>query len=172
MVRTFAAAGAVEKLASDLYIERRPPTTAKFLSQRVRQAYDDFAQPGRLAVEAALLPTIVWLARRRPGVLPVLFTTIVAVAEKGRRKHGGAAIFPRTSAFWAPAWVVERAVCVWLAIGARLRGGAKYGGMRLRNATVPVGRRCPVDPDSVNRTMVGSPPSPAEFDLGQESRAS
>lgn len=145
MLRTFRAAGAMEYRAGDVYVLRRPPTTAKFLVQRVRQAYDDFAQPGRLVVEAAWLPTICWAALRRPALLPLFAGGAVAVAEKGRRRHNGATVFAATSALWAPAWVLERAVCVWLAVGSRVRGGVRYRGTRLRNATTAVRERPPID---------------------------
>ena len=53
LMRTVTARGGVIRRARGLYVGR-PPTTRHFLSQRIRQAYDDFAQPTRLAVEAAL----------------------------------------------------------------------------------------------------------------------
>jgi len=145
MLRTFRAVGAAEHRADDLYVLRRPPTTAKFFGQRVRQAYDDFAQPGRLIWEAAWLPAICWAALRRPALLPSLAGVSVGIAEIGRRRHNGASVFPTTSALWAPAWVMERAVCVWLAIGARMRGGVRYRGTRLHNATTAVRARPPID---------------------------
>ncbi|HET7723385.1 MAG TPA: glycosyltransferase family 2 protein [Propionibacteriaceae bacterium] len=133
LMRTVASRGGVIERADDLYVARRTPTAAHFLSQRVRQAYDDFAQPGRLVVEAALLPTVVAL-RRRPTVLALLVLAAVALAETGRRRAGGGRVFPRTAALWAPLWVLERAVCVWLAIGRRATGGIPYGDGRIRRA--------------------------------------
>jgi hypothetical protein len=101
----------------------------------VRQAYDDFAQPARLAVELAVLPAVVAaIAGRRLRWLGVGAAAVVALAETGRRRAGGARVFPRTAALWAPLWLAERAVCVWLAIGARLRGGVRYSDGRLRRA--------------------------------------
>jgi hypothetical protein len=52
----------------------------------------------------------------------------VALAERGRRRGGGAAVFPATSSLLAPLWVLERALCAWLAVLQRLRfGGVRYG---------------------------------------------
>ena len=112
---------------------RRPPTVRHFRGQRVRQAYDSFAQPGRLAVELALLPAAALaLARGRPGApLAAGALATVALAELGRRRAGGTAVFPRDAALWAPLWLVERAVCAWLAVAARLRGGVPYRDRRL-----------------------------------------
>ena len=113
---------------------------AKFAEQRVRQAYDDFAQPARLLFEASWLPVLLIATLRRPSIIPALLGVPILVAEIGRRRHRGRAAFPASSAGWAPLWVLERAVTVWIAIGARLRGGARYRGERLRTAaTRPAG---------------------------------
>jgi len=45
-----AAAGGREAVPLDLFVRRLPSTTPHFLSQRVRQAYDEFARPRRLAL--------------------------------------------------------------------------------------------------------------------------
>ncbi len=131
--RTIRASGGVVSDRPDIYVVRRPPSIRHFLSQRVRQAYDSFAQPGRLLVEAAILP-IVWSLRRRPTALALVVLGIIGMAERGRRRAGGREIFPASSALWAPLWVCERAVSIWIAGGAQLRGGVPYGGQRMRVA--------------------------------------
>lgn len=131
--RTLRASGGIISDRPDIYVARRPPTLRHFLSQRVRQAYDSFAQPRRLLGEAAVLPTV-WSLRRRPWALAVLVLVVIAAAERGRRRAGGRAVFPASSALWAPFWVCERAVCAWCAIALRLRGGVSYGGQRMRVA--------------------------------------
>jgi hypothetical protein len=136
LIRTIRAAGGIELKANDLFVARVPPTVRHFAHQRVRQAYDNFAQPVRLAIELCLLPAVAWAAMR-PTRLIVLAATAVAVAETGRRRGGGRRAYPSTSALWAPLWMLERAVCVWLALGARLRGGIRYGDIRLRDAATP-----------------------------------
>ena len=137
LMRTVTARSGVIGRARGLYVGRRPPTTRHFLSQRIRQAYDDFAQPARLAVEAALLPAVV-LACRAAGngrALAMIALPAIATAEAGRRRAGGKAVFPPTSPMWAPCWLAERAICVWLAIGYRLTGGIRYGDGRIWDAT-------------------------------------
>jgi hypothetical protein len=143
--------------ADDLFITRLPPTTRTFVEQRVRQAYDDFAQPGRLIWEASWLPVLLLaLVFRRRAALVTLLTVPIVVAEVGRRRHRGRTAFPPTSAGWAPLWVVERAIAIWLAIGQRVRGGARYRGDRLPRATTRV-----PPPDQVTvRVPVGRPPAP------------
>lgn len=134
LIRTVRVAGGRERRAHDLYVERLPPSTSRFISQRVRQAYDSQAQPVRLLVELALLPATI-AAARRPRLLVVLATAAVLVARHGRGKAGGRARFPLVAVALAPAWVVERAVCSWVALAYRLTGGIGYAGSRLRTAS-------------------------------------
>lgn len=133
LIRTLRAAGAREVRADDLYVVRRPPTARSFVGQRVRQAYDDLAQPARLLAELAVLP-LALLALRRPRALALGAAGVVTLAEVGRRRAGGSRAYPATAALWAPLWLTERAVCVWLALGSRLRGGVPYRGARVRLA--------------------------------------
>jgi hypothetical protein len=134
LARTVLAHGGVVKDLPGVYVGRRPPSAAHFWSQRVRQAYDSFAQPGRFALELGLAPTVVALAVRAPHLLAVPVTAVVLAAEWGRRRHGGTAAYGRWSALWAPAWVLERAVCSWLALATGALGGVRYGGQRVRRA--------------------------------------
>jgi hypothetical protein len=130
LIRTVRALGGREARRDDVFVARVPPTARHFAQQRVRQAYDDFAQPARLLIELSLLPLAV-ASRHRPGRLIALAVGAVAIAEVGRRRHAGTNVFGSTSALWAPLWVGERAVTVWLALVARLRGGIGYGDARL-----------------------------------------
>ena len=140
LVRTVLAAGGTESVPLELFVARRPSTTRHFWSQRVRQAYDELARPARLAAQLAVLP----LAAAGTATLgwPALVASALAIAgaaELGRRRAGGAAIFPGSASLFAPAWVAERAVCSWLALGARLLlGGVPYRGTVLRHAATPM----------------------------------
>ena len=137
LIRTVEAAGGRVDDATGFYVRRLPPTTRHFWSQRTRQAYDSFAQPARLVAELALAPAIL-AAARRPRALLTLAGATVALAEAGRRRDGGTAVFPATAPWFAPLWVAERAVCSWLALWHRARrGGMPYGGTVLRKAANP-----------------------------------
>jgi hypothetical protein len=140
LVRTVRAAGGTEAVPLDLYVRRLPSSTRHFWSQRVRQAYDEFARPVRLAVSLALLPLALGLALRKQwNWLAAEVAGIVALAELGRRRAGGTQIFPFAAALLAPAWVLERAVCIWLALGSRLvYGGVRYRGGVLKHAATPM----------------------------------
>ncbi|WP_156507411.1 glycosyltransferase family 2 protein [Arthrobacter sp. OY3WO11] len=138
LIRTIKAAGGCEKVVPDLFVARRPPKARHFLKQRVRQAYDDFAQPRRLGVELALLPAILAAARLPARLRVAAFLTLAAAsavaAEVGRRRNRGTSVFPFTTVWFAPLWTLERAVCVWIALGFRLAGGMPYAGTRLKTA--------------------------------------
>jgi hypothetical protein len=143
--RTARARGGRVVHRPDLFVDRRPPAVRTFLEQRVRQAYDSSAQPARLAGELALVPVLAACAAgatRSDGARRAAWTAVVVLvlgsavllAEVGRRTAGGAAVWPPTAALWAPAWLLERAVCAWVALGWRLRGGVPYRGTRIRCA--------------------------------------
>jgi Glycosyltransferase like family 2 len=129
LIRTIRAAGGSVISPLDLYVARRPPTAGHFLSQRVRQAYDDFAIPPRMAAWLAILPALgLALGRGRRREPAIAAAGLVAVAELGRRRAGGRRYFPASASALAPFWVLERAVCSWLAVRDRvIRGGVPYG---------------------------------------------
>jgi Glycosyl transferase family 2 len=129
LIRTVRAHGGSVASPLDLYVARVPPSAAHFWGQRTRQAYDDFAIPARMATWLAVVPLLVMVTARR-ALAPVLTATAATcgLAELGRRRAGGAAYFPASSALLAPVWVLERGVSAWLAVLQRLRfGGVRYG---------------------------------------------
>ena len=136
LIRTVRADGGSTASPLDLYVAREPPSAAHFWGQRTRQAYDEFALPLRMALWLAIVPLLALAAakRRRSPPLAAAALTVLA-AERGRRRAGGAAVFPASSSLLAPLWVLERAVCAWLAVLQRLRfGGVRYGDSVIRTA--------------------------------------
>jgi hypothetical protein len=135
LMRTIRAAGGRVLTPLDLYVARRAPSASHFVSQRVRQAYDDFALPARIGAFLCIGPLCVELTRRERGrwVLGAAIAT-VAIAELGRQRAGGAERFPFSGSLLAPVWVGERSLCAWLAVGSKLRGGARYGERRIAHS--------------------------------------
>ncbi|GII94483.1 glycosyltransferase [Sinosporangium siamense] len=133
LIRTVRSFGGREHRPLGLYVRRLPPDAQRFRSQRVRQAYDDLAQPARMLGFLALLPALaVCLLRRRWRAVLAFSALTVGAAEIGRRKAGGRQVFPAGTSLFAPLWMLERATCSWLALWARLfRGGVPYAGRRL-----------------------------------------
>ena len=128
LLRTVESVGGWVDHAPGLAVGRRPPTVRHFADQRVRQAYDDLAEPARLARELAILPVLA-LASRRPALLALVAGAVVGLAELGRPRAGLEDV-PRD----APLWVLERGVCVWVALTLRLTGGMPYAGTRIVRA--------------------------------------
>jgi hypothetical protein len=135
LMRTVRAHGGSVASPLDLYVARVPPSAAHFWGQRTRQAYDEFALPARMAVWLAVVPvSLLAAAKRRPALAAGPAAAAVALAELGRRRAGGSAVFPAGSSLLAPGWVLERGVCTWLALLQRLR----FGGVRYGDSVIPV----------------------------------
>jgi len=135
LIRTVRADGGSVASPLDLYVAREPPSAAHFWGQRTRQAYDDFALPPRMALWLAIVPLLAFAAAKRRRSPPLAAAALaVLAAERGRRRAGGAAVFPASSSLLAPLWVLERAVCAWLAVLQRWR----FGGVRYGDSVIPV----------------------------------
>lgn len=128
LVQTIVAAGGTARLARSLFVRRVPPTSMHFRGQRVRQAYDEVARPARMVLQLAIAPlALLAIVSRHPIALVVAALAVVGIAEFGRRRDGGTAVFPARAALFAPLWLAERAVCSWIALGWRVvRGGVPY----------------------------------------------
>ncbi|MDQ2665304.1 MAG: glycosyltransferase family 2 protein [Gemmatimonadota bacterium] len=140
LVRTVRAAGGTERVPLDVYVARRPSSSRHFFSQRIRQAYDELARPTRLVMQLAVLPLSVLIAYQAGwrGLL-AFAVAVAALAEVGRRRAGGTQYFPFRASLCAPAWLAERAICSWLAVGARVTlGGVPYRGRILSHAATPM----------------------------------
>jgi hypothetical protein len=140
LVRTVIASGGRERVLYGAYVLRRPSTTRHFFSQRVRQAYDEIARPARFAIQLAVLPAVILLALGAHWLaIAIGIAAIVAAAEIGRRREGASRVFPASTPLFAPLWLTERAVCSWLALGARIfLGGVPYRGTILHHAATPM----------------------------------
>ncbi len=136
LVRTIRGRGGIELIASDCFVARRPPSAEHFFSQRVRQAYDEFARPARLVAALAVLPAMVAGWALAGLAVPIAFALLaVACAAIGWLRAGAYRYFSLLSVFAAPLWVLERAICAWLALYERWGfGGVRYGDSILRAA--------------------------------------
>lgn len=146
LAKTVEAVGGRHLLATDLFVRRIPPTLRQFLTQRTRQAYDEFARPCRLAAFLPIAPIFGGLAlmRRRKALLHAAASTVVFVtvaAEIGRQHGGATARFPARCSLAAPLWLAERSICVWTAVWARVRGGVLYRDCRIRRAALSEAER-------------------------------
>ena len=135
LVRTVKTAGGREAVAIDLFVRRRPSSARHFWSQRVRQAYDEFARPRRLLFQLTWLPLQILSLAKRPLWLVAGYTGLVVLAEAGRWRKDGRQVFPFAASLAAPLWVIERSTCSWLAVASRLvKGGVSYRGAVMARA--------------------------------------
>jgi hypothetical protein len=142
LVRTIRAAGGRERVARNLFVRRLPPSAKHYWSQRVRQAYDEFARPARLAAALSIAPLLVAsVLFKAPAIVGALWVAAVALALGGWLRPGSRRYFSLWCVAVAPVWVLERGVCAWIAVYRRVVcGGVRYAGNVVRNAATPAGR--------------------------------
>jgi hypothetical protein len=157
LIRTVEAGGGRVVTPLDCFVRRLPPTAGRFWSQRRRQAYDDLAQPARLAGVLLVLPlAVTGSVRRRWARIAAGAAGSVLMAEAGRRRAGGRTVFPARAPAFAPLWLLERGVCSWLAVSDRaLRGGCRYHDVVIRRAASSPRRLRAHAPDARSRFVPG-----------------
>ena len=135
LVRHFIVKGASVCHANDFFILKRPPTLGKWREQRPRQAYEDFVMRAKTLVFMAVLPVALLIALwgGTAALLAYLLTvSAVSIALAGRGRRGLAwRYFPARLVFYAPLWVIERAVSVYWALYWKIRYGAYPFGSKL-----------------------------------------
>jgi hypothetical protein len=141
IVRHFALSGADVMCATDFFVLKRPPTLAKWMEQRPRQAYEDFVMRAKTLLFASLVPAALAL-----GVFVgaaalfafVVFVSLAAVlvALRGLLRDRAFRFFPATLVLYAPLWMLERALSVYWAFYWRVRyGGYPFGAKLLSKGT-------------------------------------
>jgi hypothetical protein len=139
LVRTIRSNGGREIVARELFVRRLPPTSKHYWSQRVRQAYDEFARPARLAAALTIIPLLAAsVALRIPAIAGVLAIIALGGALAGWLRDGAYQHFSLWSVLAAPLWLFERGLCAWIAVYQRFaRGGVRYAGHVIRDAATP-----------------------------------
>jgi hypothetical protein len=141
IVRHFALSGADVLCATDFFVLKRPPTFAKWIEQRPRQAYEDFVMWAKTALFASLLPAGLALGLLKGAGAALVFAALVAVvstllALRGLLRDRAYRFFPARTALYAPLWVLERALSVYWAFYWRVRyGGYPFGAALLSKGT-------------------------------------
>ncbi|HEX8000383.1 MAG TPA: glycosyltransferase family 2 protein [Pyrinomonadaceae bacterium] len=141
IVRHFVLQGADVCYARDFFILKRPPTLRKWMEQRPRQAYEDFVMRAKTALFMSLLPVAVALrlfAGTRAALVFVAVVSICAVllALRGLLRDRAYKFFRPSLIFYAPLWVLERAMSSYWALYWRIaRGGYPFGDRLLSKGT-------------------------------------
>jgi hypothetical protein len=141
IVRHFALSGADVLCATDFFVLKRPPTLAKWMEQRPRQAYEDFVMRAKTALFASLVPAALALALVSGAAALLTFVAFVSLASvlvalRGLVRDRAYKFFPVYTALYAPLWVLERALSVYWAFYWRARyGGYPFGAALLSKGT-------------------------------------
>lgn len=112
-------------------------TFLKFLEQRVRYSYENFAFPLRFILLLSILPISAFLFIISP-IYMFLFIImlnwfLVIFSYMGQKKYYTSQGYPYIS-FFAPLWFIHYPITTWIAIILFLRGGVKFGGKRIKKA--------------------------------------
>jgi hypothetical protein len=129
IVRHFALSGVDINYALDFFILKLPPTFAKWLEQRPRQAYEDFVMRAKTAFFVSVIPVSLGLSllvdvRAAILLIAALSLASVVVSSRGMLRNAAYRFFPLSSPLFAPFWVFERSLTVYWA----LYWWARYGG--------------------------------------------
>jgi len=133
MIRHFARRGLAIDHQIDFFVRRNPARFRKWLEQRPRQAYEDFGLRGKTFFFASLLPLAMFFAFARQNRALMFFAMVLAlgsilVAAAGRARGEAAQVFPQSTCWFAPVWILERAVSTYVAFCWYLvRGGYPFG---------------------------------------------
>lgn len=137
IIRHFVRAGAQVHYALNLLVQKRAPSLRKWKEQRPRQAYEDFGLRSKTGFFLLLLPLTLIMRlcfgkRAGRSFIVTMLAGSVLLAERGRRRGKALHFFPASISWFAPAWVLERALSTYWAVGWYfLRGGYPFGGRLL-----------------------------------------
>src|SRR5947209_9448443 len=133
MIRHFAGEGATVKYATDLFVQKKPPSFRKWIEQRPRQAYEDFSLRAKTAL-FFLIPIVGVVAAALSGWkgiglwAAVIFAVAVSLALIGRLRGVARQFFPWWVCIFAPLWILERSASTYWAVYWHLRyGGYPFG---------------------------------------------
>ena len=124
----------------NFFIRRKPPSFEKWLEQRPRQAYEDFVMKKRTAFFLAFLPTLLLLSASKKKKTAGFLAAAVGIfsmfrARKGRSKEVEEYL-PAKTLFYAPLWIFERSISIYLALYWRItKGGYPFGDKVIKKGT-------------------------------------
>ncbi|MCC9022353.1 glycosyltransferase [Bacillus nakamurai] len=110
---------------------------SKFLEQRVRYAYENFATPFRFTFFATILPLLILLSlidmNYSLTLASFLTSSIIVISIVGQFIYGRH-ITPWYTSLYSPIWFWFYPFTTWIAIYKYLTGGIMFGGNNIRRA--------------------------------------
>jgi len=127
-VRRLASQGAEVFSALEVFVRRIPPALSEWARTRRCQADEDLYVPAKAALFFVLLPIAIILGlvsglRFAAGYAGAIAFTSFALAVRGR--IGAATFFPWRTCLYAPLWVLERSISVYLALFWKVIGAGE-----------------------------------------------
>ncbi|HEY6844332.1 MAG TPA: hypothetical protein VI391_09200 [Thermoanaerobaculia bacterium] len=125
-VRRLASQGAEVFSAVKVFVRRLPPALSHWLRNLPRQAEQEFAIPAKAALFFMLLPIAIALVLIAGTSIAGSFLgtiAFVSIALAVRGRIGASRFFPLRACFFAPLWILQRSLSVYLALVWRFRGG-------------------------------------------------
>lgn len=140
VVKHFQNKGAKILFDRNFFVRRLPPDFGKWLEQRPRQAYEDFVMKKRTAFFLSCVPVLFLVAHYKGkrsagiGAAAIALFSILKACE-GRNKEVRAYL-PANNLLFAPLWVLERSLSIYVALYWRIvKGGYPFGDEIIRKGT-------------------------------------
>ena len=133
IIRHFAREGATVRYATNLFVRKRPPTLRKWMEQRPRQAYEDFALRAKTALFFSLpiVAAVAFVLLGWTGIaiwLGIIFVASIGLALVGWFRGSARDHFPISVCAFAPLWILERSASTYWALFWHLvYGGYPFG---------------------------------------------
>ncbi|HEX6177175.1 MAG TPA: hypothetical protein VF057_02360 [Thermoanaerobaculia bacterium] len=125
-VRRLLAQGVDLSPARDVFVRCEPPSFATWARRRARDAAADPLAPIQALTFAGLLPFLAFLFLIGGGELAGGYAGMIAIGSvvvAARGRVGARHFFPLRACFFAPLWLVERAVTIYWTLFARITRG-------------------------------------------------
>lgn len=127
-VRRLASQGAEVFTAMRLFVRRIPPAFSDWVRDLPRRAEQEFAVPAKAAMLFMIVPAIIAMASiggvRTAGVFAAAIAFMsITLAIRGR--IGAGRFFPWRACFFAPLWILQRSVSIYIAVLWRMSGAGE-----------------------------------------------
>ncbi|MFL6588946.1 MAG: glycosyltransferase [Chthoniobacterales bacterium] len=121
MIRHFAREGATVKYATNLFVQKKPPSFRKWIEQRPRQAYEDFSLRAKTILFFSIPPigAIAAVLFGWKGIamwIGLIAVVGISLAIAGRVRGSARQYFPWSVCLFAPLWTLERSASTYWAL--------------------------------------------------------
>jgi hypothetical protein len=139
-VRRLVFSGVEVLAALDVFVKREPAELREWFESRPDRASAAFTNGSKAAFFFSLVPMLVFIAlaagiKLAAAVAALLSCSAIAIALRGR--YGATQVFPLRAVFFAPLWILERSLSVYVALYDRLSSNPDLEPAAPRNVETP-----------------------------------